>query len=82
VDFGFPFRTVPELPVYMLVGVGMAIVMGVVVVIVSRVSYGAERTRALMPLFGRVTLAWALLAVAAIYLVPFVLAFVIGAPFG
>ncbi len=79
---GFPFRVVPDLPVYMAVGVVVVGLTGLAIVGLSRVFQGRDRARAAIPYVRRVTVLWMILAVVGIYLFPFLLALLVGAPFG
>ncbi len=79
---GYPFRVVPYLPVYMAIGVLVAGLLGLATVGLVRVLQGRDRARAAIPYVRRVTVLWMILAVVGIYLFPFLLGLLVGAPFG
>ncbi len=79
---GFPFRVAPDLPVYMASGVVVVGLLGLAIVGLIRVFQGGDRARAAIPYVRRVTVLWMILAVVGIYLFPFLLALLVGAPFG
>jgi hypothetical protein len=67
-----PFRVVPELPMYMALMAALPLATFPVLIGVSRLIYGAERTAEAVPQFGRFVVICAILAPLILYAMTFV----------